>query len=259
MRQKTATSDEMSDTDSERHNVTRSVATRKLAIKKPGRDTSTVKGVGFDVSSKLKGVEETKKLKELERMLSEGNLEKKSQLVQEDQEDQYAFSKMKLNMSEPDFYNFIRGHYTMEERKRAKETWEAHSAMGHMSKKALGDAMENGVYAGSYLTRADVENAYKIYSGCNACMEAQYKLPSEPESKSPTAPWVAHTLNIDIFFYRNVTLGGNRLVIIATDQKSGAILHVREEKDGGRSGRGDLEDRRWIEQVLPQGDEHCVR
>ena len=76
--------------------------------KKTGRDASTAKEVGFDVSSELKGVEETKKLKELERILSEGNLEKISQLVQEDREDQYAFGKLKLNISEPDFYNFIR-------------------------------------------------------------------------------------------------------------------------------------------------------
>ena len=83
-------------------------------FKKPGRDATSVNGVGYEIRSELKGVAEERKLKELEQILRAEGLEAMSKLVQEDQEDQYAFSRMKLNVSEPDFVEFIRGHYTME-------------------------------------------------------------------------------------------------------------------------------------------------
>jgi hypothetical protein len=162
----------------------------------------------------------------LRETLSPGNFDKLQKMIETDQEEQYSFENMKPGMSEPDFVNFIEGHYTMQERKRAKEAWEVHSTTGHMSQKQLGDALENGVYAGSYLTRADVDRAYKLFKGCNACAEAKFKLPPEPESNTPPAPSVGHTLNIDIFFYRHTTLGGNTCVVIATDQKSGAMFHA---------------------------------
>ena len=160
-----------------------------------GTYTPAVKGV----AAGLKGVPNRDWISRLRETLSPGNFDKLQKMIETDQEEQYSFENMKPGMSEPDFVNFIEGHYTMQERKRAKEAWEVHSTTGHMSQKQLGDALENGVYAGSYLTRADVDRAYKLFKGCNAYAEAKFKLPPEPESNTPPAPSVGHTLNMDIF------------------------------------------------------------
>ena len=79
--------------------------------------------------------------------------------------------------------------------------------MGHMGRKALGDALEHGLYEGVSLTRADVDRAYKLFGGCNACEEAKFTLPSEPASLSEPAPWVGHTLSADLFMFKQTTLG----------------------------------------------------
>jgi hypothetical protein len=147
-----------------------------------------------------------------------------------DEVDEFDFRTMKPGMSEGEFYRFVHGHFTQEERKRAIEAWALHSTMGHMGRKALGDALENGLYAGCNLTRRDVDNAYKIFGRCNACLEGKYQLPSEPPSETEPCPSVGHTLNVDLYIYRVTTLGGYNYVVIATDQKSGAILHAPIKK-----------------------------
>jgi hypothetical protein len=146
------------------------------------------------------------------------------------EEEEFDFKTMKPGMSEGEFYRFVHGHYTQEERKRATEAWVLHGTMGHMGRKALGDALENGLYAGCNLTRRDVDNAYKLFGGCNACLEGKYQLPSEPPSETEPCPSVGHTLNVDLYIYRVTTLGGYNYVVIATDQKSGAILHAPIKK-----------------------------
>jgi hypothetical protein len=202
------------------------------------QDGTQVKGV----ISQLKGVardghpaQTTAWLSEALVGMSESGLERLKKMIEDDQDEQYSFERMKMNMSEPDFVKFIHGHYTMQERKRAVEAWEAHSTMGHMSQKQLGDAFENGLYAGSYLTRADVDRAYKLFGGCVPCSEAKFKLPPEPESTTAPTENIGETLNVDIFFYRQTTLGGNDLVVIATDQKTGAIFHAPAKRKTAES------------------------
>ena len=92
--------------------------------------------------------------------MSDSGLERLRKMVNDHQDEQYSFSRMEMSVSEPDCVKFIHGRYTMQESKRATESWEAHSIMGHMSQKQLEDAFENGLYVGSYLTRADVDKAY---------------------------------------------------------------------------------------------------
>ena len=112
-----------------------------------------------------------------------------------DEEDEHSFKNMKVGMSDAEFYNFVHAHYTAEERKRTKEAWQLHKTMGHMGRVALGDALENKLYDGVSLTRADVDRAYKLFGGCNACLEAKYTLPSEHESMTEPAPYVGtHTV-----------------------------------------------------------------
>jgi len=80
------------------------------------------------------------------------------------------------------------------------------------------------VFEGVKLTRADVNNAYKIYKICPVCVEAKFKLPPERPSSSPPAPRVGHTLAMDLLEYKVPTLGGNACVLIAVDEYSGAMF-----------------------------------
>ena len=156
--------------------------------------------------------------------------------------DRRAFSKIDLRMSDADFAKFLHGHYTREQRKRAAEAMEMHAALGHPSHRAMRDMLENGVIAGCHLTGADIDNAYKLFGGCNACAEGKLKLPPEPESKSAPAPRVGHTLYADMFFYDKATLGGNNMVVIAEDEKSGAALHAATKRKTAQ-GVGEALDR----------------
>ena len=92
--------------------------------------------------------------------------------------------------------------------------------------KSLGDAFEHGCFDGCNLTRADLANAYKLFGPFPACMEEKFKLEPEPEPDNVSVPDIGHTLCTDVFFHKVPTLGGNTIVIVAIDQKSGAILHA---------------------------------
>ena len=146
------------------------------------------------------------------------------QVLFEEDDHEFDISKYKSNMSDAELFRFMHGHFTQEEKKRAMQAWNFHSTMAHMVHQALGDAFENGLFAGVKLTRKDLDNAYKLFGPCVACMEGKFKLPSEPPSETPPAPTVGHTLNADFYVYKLTTLGGYNYVLIVTDQKSGAIF-----------------------------------
>ena len=148
------------------------------------------------------------------------------QVLFEEDDHEFDISKYKSNMSDAELFRFMHGHFTQEEKKRATQAWNFHSTMAHMGRQALGDAFENGLFAGAKLTRKDLDNAYKLFGPCMACMEGKFKLPSEPSSETPPAPTVGHTLNADFYVYKLTTLGGYNYVLIVTDQKSGAIFHA---------------------------------
>jgi hypothetical protein len=158
--------------------------------------------------------------------MSDSGLERLKKMISDHQDEQYSFSRMEMNMSEPDRVKFIHGRYTMHESKRATESWEAHSTMGHMSQKQLEDAFENGLHVGSYLTRADADRAYCLLedvfhvprpsSGCRLNQ-------SPPRDLQRTS--VRHATQTSSSA-RQTTLGGDNLVAIATDQKTGAVFHA---------------------------------
>ena len=114
--------------------------------------------------------------------MSDSGLERLKKMINDHQDEQYSFSRMEMNMSEPDCVKFIHERFTIQESERATESWEAQSIMGHMKQKQLEDALENGLYVESYLTRADVDKAYYLFEGCVPCSEAKFRLSSEPES-----------------------------------------------------------------------------
>jgi hypothetical protein len=120
---------------------------------------------------------------------------------------------------------FIHGHFTRQQRIRAEAAWKLHSVSGHPSHQALGDQCEHGAFEGVKLTRADVDNAYKIFRICHACAEAKFKVPPARSSHSPPAPRTGHTLCMDLLQYKVPTLGGNTCVLIAVDEHTGAIFY----------------------------------
>jgi hypothetical protein len=122
---------------------------------------------------------------------------------------------------------FIHGHFTRQQRLRAEAAWKLHSSSGHPSRQALGDQCEHGAFEGVKLTRADVENAYKIFRKCHAGEEARFKLPPERASHSPLAPRTGHTLCMDLLQYKVPTLGGNTCVLIAVDEHTGAVFYCQ--------------------------------
>ena len=141
-----------------------------------------------------------------------------------DQDDNIA--QLNPGASDADLYEFMRNHFSADQEKRAKRAWAIHTAEGHPGRKMLGDALEHGCFSECNLTRADLDNAYKLFAPCAACLEGKFKLPSEPEADSVPAPAVAHTLYMDLFFHKYPTLGGHTIVLIATDANSGSMLHA---------------------------------
>ena len=174
-------------------------------------------------SSMEADIEGTPKAEVLKGVLEESHVGTKQEYGHDND---YDLSKMKPGLSDGEFYRFMHGHFTQEERKRAMAAWNLHDAWGHPGKHVMGDALDNGLIAGCVLTRRDLDNAFKMFGPCLPCMEGKFKLPPEPPSESEPAPTVGHTINADLFIYKLITLGGFNYVVIATDQKSGAMFQV---------------------------------
>ena len=194
------------------------------SLQTPALDRRNVSGPGggMNVINGLEGVLDRSNREETPEII---NREKKTK-TSYDHDDDYDLSKMKPGISDEEFYRFMHGHFTQEERKRAITAWNLHEIWGHPGQKAMGDMLENGLIAGCTLTRKDLDNAFKMFGPCFACLEGKFKLPSEPPSESEPAPTIGHTLNADLFIYKLTTLGGYNFVVIATDQKSGAMFQV---------------------------------
>ena len=149
-------------------------------------------------SSMEADIEGTPKAEVLKGVLEEGHVGTKQEYGHDND---YDLSKMKPGLSDGEFYRFMHGHFTQEERKRAMAAWNLHDAWGHPGKHVMGDALDNGLIAGCVLTRRDLDNAFKMFGPCLPCMEGKFKLPPEPPPDSEPAPTVGHTLNADLFIY----------------------------------------------------------
>lgn len=114
-------------------------------------------------------------------------------------------------------------HYTSEDLKRAGEARDLCALLGHPGSDALIKGLDNGNYV-THLTAQDVRNAIAIHGKCIACIEGKMKAdPTPKESKNPPAPSVGHTLHCDIIPLRHVTIGGNKFLLFAIDEKSAYI------------------------------------
>ena len=115
--------------------------------------------------------------------------------------------------------------FNANERMRAGQARDMHDSHGHMNQSAQGDACDHGVIEGVNLTRRDVDNSYKLFGPCVACIEGKMTKPEEPDSEKEPPRGVGNTLYMDMFFHRNPTLGGYTLELICVDGFSGYIDH----------------------------------
>ena len=114
---------------------------------------------------------------------------------------------------------------TMEERERAMRARRFHARQGHPGNDVLCDALDHGVFQEAEgLTGRDVKNAEKLYGPCEVCAEAKMTAPDEPKSQHAPAERVGQALYIDLHAIAKdsrASIGGHRVFLIGTDEKSG--------------------------------------
>ena len=81
----------------------------------------------------------------------------------------------------------------------------------------------------------EVGRKSRLFRGCDACLEGKLKPPPDPESKHAPLPDVGHTMYADMISCKRPTLGGNSLVLIMKDEKSGGVFHSAAKRMNAQS------------------------
>ena len=106
---------------------------------------------------------------------------------------------------------------------RATEAMLLHSSVGHPSDQVLRNALNNNIYPGVTVTYHDLENAYRLFGKCKACMEGKHREPSHGESDSYHTDTTGEALYIDLKMTKSLCLQRHTQMLIAKDYQSGYL------------------------------------
>ena len=120
------------------------------------------------------------------------------------------------------------GHYTPEDRLRAKEVGKLHLAQAHPSDTALATALDNGsIVHPLRLTSRDVAIWRILELNCDPCVAAKLHNPSYPSSTNSPADFVGSTLSIDLEELPIASMpSGFTHNILVVEEKTGTIASI---------------------------------
>ena len=113
--------------------------------------------------------------------------------------------------------------YSAEERTRAKQAFGLCRLLGHPSDQALTRLLDCGNMLGTEITSQDLRTARALYGPCPACTEGKMRAPTLSISTSPPASNIGERLHIDFMILHNVSLGGNKYILVSCDEKTSYI------------------------------------
>ena len=114
-------------------------------------------------------------------------------------------------------------HFSREDRKRADLVEQVHRSYVHPNDENLGRCFDLGLIPGCKLTSRDVRNNRILRGPCPSCIKGKIRRLSMPPSTNPPAPYIGHTLFLDLDKLDEATPGGYTLQVLAVDEKSGKI------------------------------------
>ena len=117
-------------------------------------------------------------------------------------------------------------HFSADQRKRAAGYREWHNNNGHPSDYAAAQAFRNGSMRNCHFTVQDIRNAKILLGPCPACTEGKMTAPSKISSLSAPAQRPGEHLHADFIFLRDVSVGGNTVILFTVDEHCGYIYGV---------------------------------
>lgn len=110
------------------------------------------------------------------------------------------------------------------ELKRIDDAQRLHEVLDHPSDAALITALDGGIYLECAITSQDVRAMRKHSGPCLRCLAAKMTEAPSPESSSPRAPNIGHTLYADIVFVRGVNGGKEPYLMTVEDNTSYIVV-----------------------------------
>lgn len=159
-----------------------------------------------------------------------GDLDAPPELAHDDSDDEDVKPIVDASMVPPLDVPVL--HLTSEEMNRARLAHNLCAQLGHPGFRRIMKALDNNMYE-SNLTSQDVRNGLSVYGDCVPCLVSKMRADPVPKaSDTPPAPTIGHMLHCDIVPLQNISIGGNKFLLFAVDEKSGFINGVSMPNKG---------------------------
>ena len=113
-----------------------------------------------------------------------------------------------------------RSMYSPEQVRRATEVATLHAALNHPSETVMTAALDNAVVVGTSLTGVDVTLWKRVYGPCTSCEAAKTRRPHYGSRGRPPSEDVGERIHMDLYTFKNTTVGGNTTMLIGVDDFS---------------------------------------
>jgi len=117
-------------------------------------------------------------------------------------------------------------HFSADQRRRAAGYREWHIINGHISDYAASQAFRHGSIRNCHFTVSDIRNANILLGPCPACTAGKMTAPSKLSSLSAPAQRPGEHIHADFIFMKQITVGGNLLILFTVCEHSGYIKGV---------------------------------